>query len=129
MLRSLIAIVLVLTASATYSQNLSFLNRGPLSNLSDDERQMLEAAWQRALTGAEIGKREEWRNPETGNGGWIELLDTHQDFDTTCHSIRTHTEAGGLEGGGHYRVCLAEDGSWRFAPPRKHPTSEPPKTD
>jgi surface antigen len=72
-----------------------------------------------ALEDTPDGQKLEWRNPDTGAGGTITVVDTHNDYDTTCRTIHTATEAGGRKGAGSYRLCLAEDQTWQFAPLRK----------
>ena len=103
------------------AQNLSFLNRSAAAELTPGDETILRAAFQKALEETPDKEQVDWENPETGNFGSISLLDTHQDFDTTCRTISTRTTAGGREGGGRYRLCLADDDSWRFAPLRRPP--------
>ena len=110
------AILLAIPASA---QNIGFLTRGPIAYLNDDEKALLSETLNRALDTGADGETLTWEYPDTGNNGRIELLDTHEDFGTTCRTIRTHTTALGREGGGIYRLCRANDDSWRFAPPRR----------
>ena len=54
----------------------------------------------------------------------IEIIDTHEDYGTTCRTVRTHVNASGREGGGVYRLCLADDDTWQFAPRRRQQPGE-----
>jgi surface antigen len=111
-------IAALLTTSAA-AQNIGFLSKGPIAYLNDDEKAKLSETLNRALETGTDGETVTWENPETGNNGRIEILDTHEDYGTTCRTIRTHTTASGREGGGIYRLCRADDDSWRFAPRRR----------
>ena len=116
-------IILTLTTLLTVpaaAQNIGFLSRGPIAYLNDDEKALLSETLSRALEDGTDGETVTWENPDTGNNGRIEILDTHEDYGTTCRTIRTHTTAGGREGGGIYRLCRADDDSWRFAPRRRN---------
>ena len=115
-----ITILLSLTATA---QNIGFLSKGPIAYLDDDDKAMLNETLNQALENGADGEKVTWNNPKSGNHGRIEILDTHEDYDTTCRTIRTHTTAGGREGGGIYRLCLADDKTWQFAPRRRNDKS------
>ena len=105
------------------AQNLGFLKNSPVAELTEDDEKLLQAAFNQALEKAADQETVTWENPDTGHNGSITILDTHEDFDTTCRTVRTATLAAGREGGGRYRLCKAEDGSWRFAPLRRAPSN------
>lgn len=117
MIRILVG-ALLLTASSqlAFAQNIEFLHRGPVAYLDEVDKQILSETFNAALTDAEDGETVAWSNPDTGNNGTIQVIDTHEDYGTTCRTVRTHMEASGREGGGVYRLCLAEDDTWQFAP-------------
>lgn len=113
-----LTITVLLISSAT-AQNIGFLSKGPIAYLSDDEKVMLSETLNQALENSADGETVTWDNPKSGHNGRIELLDTHEDYGTTCRTIRTHMTASGREGGGIYRLCRADDNTWRFAPRRR----------
>lgn len=115
------ALLLVALTQATSAQNINFLHRGPMAYLDDVDKQILTDTFNEALTGAEDGESIAWRNPDSGSEGTVEILDTHEDYGTTCRTVRTATRAGGREGGGVYRLCMADDETWQFAPRRRQP--------
>jgi surface antigen len=123
MIRSASLIGLLLLAFAAGAQNLGFLKRSAAAELTREDEAYLAEAFRKALEDTPDNEQVDWKNPENGNFGSIELLDTHEDFDTTCRSIRIFTSAGGREGGGRYRLCLADDDTWRFAPLRRPASS------
>jgi surface antigen len=101
------------------AQNLTFLNRAPIAQMNEADQDMLRAAFDEALDDTADGEAVEWRNPETEAGGTISVIDTHEDYGTTCRTLHMATEAGGRKGAGTYRLCRAEDETWQFAPLRK----------
>ena len=115
----LIASIAVGTGGSLAAQNLTFLEKSPISYLTASDEELVRAAWAEALNDRADGETVEWQNDETGHFGSIRVLDTHEDFGTTCRTVRSRTRAGGLDGGGRWRACKADDGSWRFAPLRQ----------
>jgi surface antigen len=113
------ALLVAFSCQATFAQNIEFLHRGPIAYMDDVDKQILTDTFNSALANAEDGERIKWSNPDSGSHGMIEVLDTHEDYGTTCRTVRTFSEAGGREGGGVYRLCLADDETWQFAPRRR----------
>ena len=101
------------------AQNIEFLNRGPIAYMDEVDKQILTETFNAALNNAEDGESVGWKNPDSGSQGVIEVLDSHEDYGTTCRTVRTHSAAGGREGGGVYRLCRADDDTWQFAPRRR----------
>lgn len=106
----------LLLAPGLFAQNIGFLRKGPVAYLSDAEIQMLKDSIKEALENPVDGETVQWSNAESGHSGNITTLDTDEDYDTICRTVRIHTKAGGRAGSGIFRLCKAEDGSWRFAP-------------
>jgi len=119
MIRSFAVLALSLLAFASAAQNLGFLKRSAASELTREDEAYLQEALRKALDEAPDRQQVDWTNPDNGHFGNVTPLDTHEDFDTTCRTIRVFTSAGGREGGGRYRLCLADDQTWRFAPLRR----------
>jgi len=120
MLKIALGTLLLATAmQSSHAQNINFLYRGPVAYLDDADRQILERTFGEALADADDGETVVWSNPDSGNHGSIELLDTHEDYGTICRTVRTQISASGREGGGTYRLCLADDDTWQFAPRRR----------
>jgi surface antigen len=111
--------VLALIMPIVSAQNINFLSRGPIGHMTDSDKEILREAFDDALDNKPDGESVEWTNPDTGHGGTIMLVDTHEDYGTTCRSIRTRSRAAGRSGGGNYRLCKAKDDTWQFAPNRR----------
>lgn len=111
------AMILCLLSGAATSgaQNLNFLRESPIAWLDDNDEAILRATIDAVLE-APDGTATDWQNPATGANGRVQVLDTHEDYGTTCRRLLMRNEASGRRGGGTYRLCLSEDGRWRFAP-------------
>jgi surface antigen len=115
----LVATVLLLCAAGALAQNVGFMRKGPVAYLSETEQGLLRDAVRAAVNDTADGGSVDWGDLDAGTGGSIKVLDTHEDYGTTCRTIRSRMQAGGRSGGGDYRLCRADDGSWRFAPARR----------
>ena len=111
--------IILLAAFAAPAQNINFLSRGPVALMTPEEKDELRATFDAALDAAADGETVEWKSTENDHKSKIKLINTHQDFGTTCRTVRTMSSAGGRTGGGTYRLCLAHDDTWQFAPNRK----------
>jgi surface antigen len=116
-------LLVALMAPLLMAQNTSFLSKGPIAYLTEADDELLQAAFDEALDQKADGETVEWSNPDTGHGGSIKVLDTHEDYGTTCRTLRTATQAAGRSGGGDYRLCKAADDTWQFAPLRRKKSS------
>ena len=112
-------ISIALTTGNAVGQNIGFLSKGPIAYLTDADRALLKSTLLEALDNKADGETIKWSSPDSDSGGAIQMRETHEDYGTTCRSIKTETKASDLSGGGIYRLCKSEDGSWRFAPVRR----------
>jgi surface antigen len=106
------AVLMALSASA---QNPMFLRDSPIAKMDATDRAILRATIESIVLSPD-GTETQWYNPETGSRGKLKVMDTHADLGTTCRNVKFLNESKGRRGGGEYRLCLADDGSWKFAP-------------
>ena len=118
------ALTLTLVSVSLSAQNLNFLRESPIGWLDEQDRAILTATID-AVMEAPDGTTTDWLNPETDSKGRLQVTDTHEDFGTTCRRLRMRNEAKGRKAGGTYRLCLAPDGQWRFAPSDEAPKVAP----
>ena len=97
------------------AQNMNFLSKSPIAQMDEADREIYRATVD-AVVAAPDGTATDWSNPATGSRGRLEVLDTHQDMGTTCRNIRFDNQTRSSKRAGIFRLCRAEDGSWRFAP-------------
>ena len=77
--------------------------------MNDIDKEILSKTLQTALDETADGESLRWSNPDSGSEGTIEVLDTHEDYGTTCRTVRSHSKASGREGGGVYRLCIESE--------------------
>jgi surface antigen len=107
--------VLVGCMTTASAQNLNFLGKSPLAGMDKQDQAILRQTIDAVLL-APDGTTTDWLNTVTGSRGRVQVIDELQDFGTTCRHIRMRNEARGRVDGGVYRLCLAKDGKWKFAP-------------
>jgi surface antigen len=112
---ALFGISLLLTVPIVMAQNINFLTRGPVAHMNDADKAILREAVADALNNRADGESVEWTNPDTDHGGTIMLVDTHEDYGTTCRSIRTRSRAAGRTGGGIHESTAANVALHRLA--------------
>ena len=113
--RLAVGLVLLISCITTlHGQNLRFMRNSPIGWMSDQDQAILKQTIDAVLV-APTGTKTDWLNSATGSRGRVQVLDEHEDFGTTCRHIRMSNQVRGRTGGGVFRLCLAEDGSWRFA--------------
>jgi len=117
---ALIATLLLTGITAATAQNTLFLRDSPIAFMDDQDEAILRATID-AVMAAPDGTTTDWLNPATGSKGRVQVLDTGEDFDTTCRHIHLRNEASNRKSGGTFRLCLAKDGSWKFAPNAEKP--------
>ena len=105
-----------LLGSTVLAQNTMFMRDSPIAHLDEQDRKILRNTIDELLKSPD-GTVMDWSNPDTGSNGRVKVLDTHEDLDTVCRNLRARNEARGRKADGTYRLCKAEDGSWKFAAP------------
>jgi surface antigen len=118
------ALTLTLVSVSLSAQNLNFLRESPIGWLDDQDRAILRATID-AVMAAPDGTTTDWLNPETGSRGRLQVLDTFEDFGTTCRKLKMLNEAKSRKAGAIYQLCLSSDGQWRFAPSDEAPKVAP----
>lgn len=118
--RCITVVAALLVSSAGLAQNTMFLRNSPIAHLNEVDRQILRETIEEALE-APDGTVMEWSNPDTGSGGRVKVLDTHEDQGLVCRSLRARNEAHGRRADGIYRLCRDEGGNWRFAATERTP--------
>ena len=81
---------------------------------AQDRRYAREAAY-RSFEYSPTGHRREWRNPDTGNSGWVSPTYTYQrPSGQYCREYRQTIVIGGRRERAYGTACREPDGSWRI---------------
>jgi len=118
----------VLAANTTLAQNTMFLRKSPIAHLNEDDREILRETINQALESPD-GTVLDWSNEKTRSGGRVKVLDTEETEGMVCRNIRARNQARGRLADGTYRLCKAEDGTWRFATVSKPAVRETDQPD
>ncbi len=87
-------------------------------DLDEADRITAERTTQGALERGRTGDRTEWKNPDSGNSGWVVPTRTWQeDSGRPCREYQTGIIVGGEEQTGYGTACRQPDGSWKIVQP------------
>lgn len=87
-------------------------------DLDEADRIVAEQTTQGALERGRIGDRSEWKNPDSGNSGWVVPTRTWQeDSGRYCREFQTGITVGGEEQTAYGTACRQPDGSWKIVQP------------
>lgn len=83
--------------------------------LDKADRERAERTYQQALEYSPVGKRAEWRNPDSGNSGTITPTKTFQNPQGQyCREFQQTIIVGGKKHQGYGTACRQPDGSWQI---------------
>ncbi|MET0050596.1 MAG: RT0821/Lpp0805 family surface protein [Candidatus Thiodiazotropha sp.] len=114
MLSGLCLILGLSLAPAHAALNLSWMKTSPARNFNELDWKLLKEAVAMALDEKENGETVEWKNDETGNHGSLKPISRVEVDGRECRDMEVRNFAGNLNGGGTYRLCRMEDGSWKL---------------
>ena len=84
-------------------------------HLDDKDKQIMEGRSQYALDRSPSGKAVPWRNPDSGNEGYITPTRTYQDQrGQYCREYTQTVNIGGKVQNAYGLACRQEDGSWKI---------------
>ncbi|HVE44638.1 MAG TPA: RT0821/Lpp0805 family surface protein [Gammaproteobacteria bacterium] len=99
---------------AGYSFNMSFLNDSATANFTAADWTMLDLASEKALSQYPNGKKLSWKNPKTGNHGFVQPLSTFTRNGMKCRMLLIFNEANYQSD--KYQFSFCQYGStWKIA--------------
>ena len=114
-LRILLAVLLLaLVSSAQAALNLKWLEFSPAKHFTQADWDLLRGAARSALNDKANGESVEWRNQETGHYGTLTPISRLEVDGRPCRDLVIRNFAGGLQGGGTYRLCQMEGDEWKL---------------
>jgi surface antigen len=109
------AIGVSLLSAPVFGQGFNWLSNAPVRHFTDKDWEILRSTMRETLDNGANGSKVTWRNPDTGNHGTIEPLDTYVQNGLRCRRTAIANYAGGLSGQGVHSLCKAEDGDWKIS--------------
>ena len=73
---------------SAFALNFSFLNDSPVESFNKADRQLQDAAADKALDSVANGKKLSWTNAKTGNGGFVQPLSTFKRDGMICRNLK-----------------------------------------
>ena len=111
---------LVLTAAllasplATDASNLRFLEFSPSAFFDEEDWALLRGAAKKLLDDAPDGDSTSWKNDKTGHNGTLQVLDTYEDFGTTCRRMKVYNDAIQVSATRVVNMCRNKQGEWKI---------------
>ena len=72
--------------------NFSFLNNSPVESFTKEDRKMQGDTADKALATLANGKKLAWKNPKSGNGGFVEPLSTIKRDGMICRNLKVFNQ-------------------------------------
>ncbi len=113
---SLLVILFFLCSSVAQASNWQWLKNSALESLTDADWEVLSDTLDTALNTAPDGEVRHWKNPESGNGGSIRLLDSTSMKDSNCRRVQIITETTSKREGDPLTFCKNPEGQWLITP-------------
>ncbi len=103
-----------LGAPALQAMNFKWLEFSPVKYFDAKDWELLRASAGTALNEKEDGEIVVWRNEASGHHGSMKPVSRLQVEGRECRDLEIRNFAGGVNGGGTYRLCRMEDGDWKL---------------
>jgi surface antigen len=117
-----LALATGLSAPSAQAQNTSFLQKRPISRLSEGDRKLFDEALRTLLASDDANAEATWENPASGSRGTLKTVQVEKvspDYGVECRTLQVHNEVKGVAGDSRTRLCKSKDGEWRLAPKSK----------
>ena len=108
-----IFILLSLFAMNVYASNYHFLQASAITFFNDQDKDMMEANMIKALNQFPDGKKIMWKNPQSGNWGYVIPSRTTYKRGMRCRQLKIYNNGRGVEGEAQYQFCKM-DNRWRI---------------
>ncbi|MCU7850910.1 MAG: hypothetical protein KZQ80_01715 [Candidatus Thiodiazotropha sp. (ex Monitilora ramsayi)] len=114
-IKSFLFIVFALTLFVSDAQalNLKWLEFSPVKYFTAEDWEMIRQAAGKALKEKPNGETVRWNNESSDHYGSLTPISTLEMEGKTCRDLVIRNFAGGVNGGGTYRFCQMEDGTWK----------------
>jgi len=83
-------------------------------SMDEQDKRIAELSSQRALETAPSGKSVEWRNPDSGNSGYVTPTKTFREDGKYCREYTHVVNIGGQSQKAYGTACRQPDGTWQI---------------
>ncbi|MGD8909403.1 MAG: RT0821/Lpp0805 family surface protein [Chromatiales bacterium] len=107
-------LLLGLCLPSVQALNLKWLEFSPVKYFTEKDWELLRHAARTALNDRANGESVKWRNEQSGHYGSLTPISRLEVDGRPCRDLVIRNFAGGVSGGGTYRICRMEDGDWKL---------------
>jgi surface antigen len=107
-------LVLGLSLTPVQALNLKWLELSPVRYFTEKDWELLRSTARQALNDNDNGVSVRWRNEASGHYGVMTPVSSLELEGRTCRDLVIRNFAGGVNGGGTYRLCRMESGEWKL---------------
>jgi surface antigen len=94
--------------------HLKWLEFSPVKYFTEKDWELLRHAARTALNDKANGESVKWRNEQSGHSGSLTPISRLEVDGMPCRDLMIRNFAGGVNGGGTYRLCRMQDGDWKL---------------
>ena len=109
-----VILVMGLCVSAAQAMSFKWLEFSPVKYFTEKDWALLRGAAATALNDKPDGESVTWRNDTSGHYGSLTPISSVEMDGRPCRDLVIRNFAGGVNGGGTYRICRMEDGDWKL---------------
>ena len=119
MIRTLVALTLLVVMYPAWALNMSGFKDAPITRLTGDELKAFRAAVMKVLDETPEGTTVEWKAPKTRFVSKITPTKSFTDGKQQCRQATIESDARDLLQRGVYTFCKQANGEWQFKIPAK----------
>ncbi len=109
------AIILIFSIpGALWASNWQWLKNAPVMSFDEQDWELLQETINQTLDKGADGDSREWRNPETGNFGSVQVLDTRITDTGSCRNLVISNTSRPEKGVTRLNYCRQPDGQWKI---------------
>lgn len=112
-----LACVIILMFSipgALLASNWQWLKDTPVMSFDERDWELLQETINQTLDEDSDGESRQWNNPETGNSGTVQVLDTRDTDTGHCRNLVISNSASPKKGVTRLNYCRQLDGQWKI---------------
>ena len=103
------------------ASNWQWMRDTPVKSFDSQDWALLEKTINHMLDQGEDGDSEEWRNPETGNGGKVQIMGSMDTDKGVCRDLLITNRTKSNAGSTRLNYCRQPDAQWKIDPRPRQP--------
>ena len=108
-----VIILLCCIPGTMWASNWQWLKDSPVMSFDEKDWKLLNNAIDQMLNEGADGDRRQWQNPQTGNSGSVQVVDTSNTDTGTCRNLVISNNSKPENGVTRLNFCQQQDGQWK----------------